>query len=56
VASGGEDNQVKIWNPGSWKREQQHEHQDFVQALVLLPDRQHLLSASYDGLLKVWPL
>ncbi|HLK98261.1 MAG TPA: 2OG-Fe(II) oxygenase [Hymenobacter sp.] len=56
VASGGEDNQVKIWNPNSWECVQQHEHQDFVQALALLPDRQHLLSASYDGRLKVWPL
>ncbi|MBC6698237.1 2OG-Fe(II) oxygenase [Hymenobacter puniceus] len=54
LASGGEDNFVRIWNLDTFQ--EQHQHQDFVQSVALLPERQELISASYDGKLKCWPI
>ena len=56
LASGGEDNKVKIWNLDTRRCEQEMTHTDFVQSVVWLSARQQLISASYDGTLKVWPL
>lgn len=54
LASGGEDNNVHIWNlKGELK--QTLEHQNFVQAVEVL-DNHTILSASYDGTIKIWDL
>ncbi|MDF2188504.1 2OG-Fe(II) oxygenase [Paraflavitalea sp. CAU 1676] len=55
IASGGEDNLVKIWNieTGACIRELQHHN--FVQSLELI-GQETLLSSSYDGRIAVWPL
>jgi len=52
VATGGEDNKVKIWNlDGQMILE--FEHQNFVQSIEVL-DNRTILSASYDGTIKTW--
>ncbi|CAF1218077.1 unnamed protein product [Adineta ricciae] len=55
LASGGEDNKVKIWNIQSGICVQEFQHDNFVQALELTNDGK-LLSASYDGTIKVWKI
>ena len=52
VASGGEDNKVKIWHLPTGRCEQEMRHNGFVQALAWLPASRQLLSASYDGKLR----
>jgi WD40 repeat protein len=54
VASGGEDNKIRVWRLATGQCEQEMTHDDFVQALAWLPDRHHLISASYDGKLRTW--
>ena len=56
LASGGEDNKVNIWQLSTGRCEQQMLHHDFVQDLAWLPASNQLLSASYDGTLRVWEL
>ncbi len=56
LASGGEDNKVKIWNLATQQCEQEMAHADFVQAIAWLPGSRQLVSASYDGKLKAWAL
>ncbi len=51
IASGGEDNKVKIWNCVNFVCNLTCKHQNFVQSLELL-DNNVLLSASYDGTIK----
>ena len=54
LASGGEDNKIKIWRLSTGECEQEMAHDDFVQALAWLPDSHQLISASYDGKLRSW--
>jgi hypothetical protein len=54
LASGGEDNKIKIWRLSTGKCEQEMAHDNFVQALAWLPDSHQLISASYDGKLRSW--
>ncbi|PJJ61251.1 2OG-Fe(II) oxygenase [Hymenobacter chitinivorans] len=54
LASGGEDNQVKIWDLTTGSCQQAMTHDDFVQSTAWLPESGQLLSASYDGRLRVW--
>ena len=56
LASGGEDNKVRIWQLSTGQCEQEMRHDDFVQALAWLPVSRQLLSASYDGRLRAWTL
>ena len=50
IATGGEDNKVRIWNlQGQLVSEL--EHQNFVQSIELLDDKS-IISASYDGTIK----
>lgn len=56
LASGGEDNKVKIWRLSTGRCEQEMLHDDFVQSLAWLPASRQLLSASYDGKLRAWQL
>lgn len=56
LASGGEDNKVKILQLSTGRCEQEMLHDDFVQALAWLPANRQLLSASYDGQLRTWTL
>ncbi len=52
LATGGEDNKVKIWSfDGQLQAEL--EHQNFVQSIELL-DNKKIISASYDGTIKTW--
>jgi hypothetical protein len=55
LASGGEDNKVKIWNIETEECIVELEHQNFVQSL-LLTNKNTLLSASYDGTIREWAL
>jgi WD40 repeat protein len=52
IATGGEDNKVKLWNfEGQLLAEL--EHQNFVQSIEQLDDNK-IISASYDGTIKIW--
>ena len=54
IATGGEDNKVKIWRlTGELLSELKH--QNFVQSIELL-NHHTLLSASYDGTIKTWTI
>lgn len=54
IASGGEDNKVKIWSlEGQLISELTH--QNFVQSIEFL-DNNTILSASYDGTIKTWTI
>ncbi|UJR29394.1 hypothetical protein I4U23_010606 [Adineta vaga] len=55
LASGGEDNKVKIWNIENEQCIAEFQHENFVQSLELRNDNQ-LLSASYDGTIKIWDI
>lgn len=55
LASGGEDNRVKVWELVTATRLTDYPHANFVQALAL-GDRNQLLSASYDGRIGTWEL
>ena len=55
VATGGEDNKIKIWSIHNQELTRVLEHHNFVQSIELLENHQ-LLSASYDGTIKSWPL
>jgi len=54
IATGGEDNKVKIWTLDGLLISEL-EHQNFVQSIELL-DSKTLLSASYDGTIKSWTM
>ena len=56
LASGGEDNKVRIWQLSTGQCEREMLHDDFVQDLAWLPASRQLLSASYDGKLRAWDL
>jgi len=52
IATGGEDNKVKLWHfDGQLLAEL--EHQNFVQSIEQL-DNNKIISASYDGTIKTW--
>jgi 2OG-Fe(II) oxygenase superfamily/WD domain, G-beta repeat len=51
IASGGEDNKVKIWNIETGVCIDERIHENFVQSIALL-ENGDLLSASYDGTIK----
>lgn len=52
IATGGEDNKVKIWSL-TGKLRMELEHQNFVQSIEQL-DANTIISASYDGTIKTW--
>lgn len=54
IATGGEDNKVKIWNLDG-QLVSEFEHQNFVQSIELL-DNKTIISASYDGTIKTWTI
>lgn len=54
IATGGEDNKVRIWNLDG-QLISELEHQNFVQSIELL-DNKTILSASYDGTIKTWTI
>ncbi len=54
IATGGEDNKVKIWSLDG-QLISELEHQNFVQSIELLNDKT-IISASYDGTIKTWTL
>jgi len=54
LASGGEDNKVKVWHLATGRLEQEMDHDDFVQSTAWLPEPQQLISAAYDGRLRLW--
>jgi WD40 repeat protein len=55
IASGGEDNKIRVWNIGTQKCVAEFEHLNFVQSLIVTNENT-LLSASYDGAIKSWSL
>jgi len=52
IATGGEDNKVKVWNLNG-KLFSEFKHQNFVQSIELL-NKKTIISASYDGTIKIW--
>lgn len=54
VATGGEDNKVRIWDLEG-RLISELAHQNFVQSIELL-DHNTMLSASYDGTIKTWEI
>lgn len=54
IATGGEDNKVRIWNLDG-KLILELEHENFVQSIEVL-DYNRILSASYDGTIKTWEI
>jgi WD40 repeat protein len=55
MASGGEDNKVKIIEIKTSDCIAEFQHSNFVQSIVL-SDKNKLLSASYDGTIQTWDL
>ncbi len=54
IATGGEDNKVKIWDfDGQLISE--FEHENFVQSIELIDDNT-IITASYDGTIKTWKI
>ncbi|NOY41842.1 MAG: protein kinase [Planctomycetes bacterium] len=55
VASGGQDNVVRIWHlPSNQESKVLRGHASHVRDCVFSPNSQQLLSASRDGLVKLW--
>jgi WD40 repeat protein len=54
IATGGEDNKVRIWNLNG-QLVSELEHQNFVQSIEVL-DNKTIISASYDGTIKTWTI
>lgn len=54
IATGGEDNKVKIWNLDG-QMISEFVHQNFVQSIEVL-DNRTIISASYDGTIKTWKI
>ena len=54
IATGGEDNKVRIWSLNG-QLISELEHQNFVQSIEIL-DNKTIISASYDGTIKTWTL
>ncbi|XZF16578.1 2OG-Fe(II) oxygenase [Chitinophagaceae bacterium MMS25-I14] len=54
LASGGEDNKVRLWDINSAAVIDSFSHENFVQSLVMWQGK--LLSASYDGTIKGWAI
>ncbi len=54
IATGGEDNKVKIWNLNG-QIISEFVHQNFVQSIEVL-DKKTIISASYDGTIKTWEI
>ncbi len=57
LASGGDDNTIKLWNLGTRQRLQTLKgHSDSVYSVVFSPDGQKIASSSGDGTIKLWNL
>lgn len=54
IATGGEDNKVKVWNLDG-QIISEFVHQNFVQSIEIL-DIKTIISASYDGTIKTWEI
>ncbi|OQP40799.1 hypothetical protein A4H97_14385 [Niastella yeongjuensis] len=54
IATGGEDNKVKLWHFNG-QLQAELNHQNFVQSIEQLADNK-IISASYDGMIKVWEI
>lgn len=54
IATGGEDNKVRIWSLDG-QLISEFKHQNFVQSIELL-DNKTIISASYDGTIKTWTM
>ncbi|MEP0855965.1 serine/threonine-protein kinase [Trichocoleus sp. DQ-U1] len=57
LASGGDDNTIKLWNLGTRQQLQTLKgHSDWVYSIAFSPDGQKIASSSGDGTIKVWNL
>lgn len=55
IASGSEDNMIRIWDVNSGKCIKEMQHLNFVQSLAQ-NESGSLISASYDGTIRVWDI
>jgi WD40 repeat protein len=56
IASAGEDQTVKLWNPRGLLLATLQGHKDWVNKVSFSPDNRQLATASSDGIVKVWQL
>jgi hypothetical protein len=54
LASGSDDNTVKVWEVGSWREVITLRHGDRVRSVSFSPDGKFLASGSKDNTVKVW--
>jgi WD40 repeat protein len=56
LASGGDDNSVRVWDLETGEQLTELTHGDVVWSVAYSPDGSSLASAGYDGLVRVWDL
>jgi WD40 repeat protein len=54
LASGGDDAEIRLWNPATMSRQSLGPHTDWILDLAFSPSGDRLVSATVDGMIFVW--